>query len=188
MQVDGQPEWTADETPDVIHRLLQTYKGLPTSDGPAFLDEIADATGSGRCPLTNDSAPWMTWEQIRELQAAGQSIGAHTVTHPVLARCSREQQRTEITESKRRIEEMLGRPVTAFSYPVGTADAFTVETEQLMRDAGIRWAFNFQGGYVDATRAQSADHFSLPRIAMEPNLSGPRFQAINTLPSVFARA
>jgi peptidoglycan/xylan/chitin deacetylase (PgdA/CDA1 family) len=188
MQVDGQPEWTADETSAVIHRLLQTYKGLATAEGPAFLDEIADATGSGRCPLTNDSAPWMTWDQIRELQAAGQSIGAHTVTHPVLARCCREQQRTEITESKRRIEEMLSRPVTAFSYPVGTADAFTVETEELMREAGIRWAFNFQGGYVDATRAQSADHFSLPRIAMEPNLSGPRFQAINTLPSVFARA
>jgi hypothetical protein len=82
---------------------------------------------------------------------------------------------------------VLGRPVTAFSYPVGTADAFTVETEALMREAGIRWAFNFQGGYVDAGRAQSADRFSLPRIAMEPNLSGPRLQAMNTLPELFAR-
>jgi len=182
------PDWSLNEAPAVIQRLLQTYKGLPTAEGPGFLDEIAEATGSGRCPLTDDSAPWMTWDQIRRMQEAGQSIGAHTVTHPVLARCNREQQRHEITESKRRIEEMLGRPVTAFSYPVGTADAFTVETEELMREAGIRWAFNFQGGYLDATRSPSADRFSLPRIAMEPDLSGPRFQALNTLPGLFARA
>lgn len=181
-------EWAAEETPAVIHKLLQTYKSLPTTEAPAFLDEIAQATASGRCRFSHDSAPWMTWAQIRELQSTGQSIGAHTVTHPVLARCSREQQRAEITGSKKRIEDVLGRVVTAFSYPVGTADAFTVETEELMREAGIRWAFNFQGGYVDATRAQSADRFSLPRIAMEPGLSGPRLAAMNTLPELFARA
>lgn len=184
----ARPDWTAEEMPAVIHQLLQIYKGLATGEGPEFLDEIAQATASGRCAMTYDSAPWMTWDQIRELQSAGQSIGAHTVTHPVLARCTREQQRTEITGSKRRIEDVLKRPVTAFSYPVGTADAFTVETENLIREAGIRWAFNFQGGYVDATRAQAADRYSLPRIAMEPTLSGPRLQAMNTLPELFARA
>ena len=55
-----------------------------------------------------------------------------------------------------------------------------------MREAGIRWAFNFQGGYVDATGVRTADHYSLPRIAMEPELSAPRFQALNTLPALFA--
>ncbi|OAI56266.1 hypothetical protein AYO47_02215 [Planctomyces sp. SCGC AG-212-M04] len=184
----SRPDWTAEEMPAVIHELLQTYKKLPTMECPTFLDEIAQATASGRCALTHDSAPWMTWAQIRELQSVGQSIGAHTITHPVLARCSREQQRGEISGSKRRIEDVLGRPVTAFSYPVGTADAFTVETEELMREAGIRWAFNFQGGYVDATRAEAADRYSLPRIAMEPSLSGPRLWAMNTLPELFARA
>ncbi|QDT54047.1 Poly-beta-1,6-N-acetyl-D-glucosamine N-deacetylase precursor [Caulifigura coniformis] len=187
---DGTPRanWGADETSAVIQTLLRTYKGLATEEGPAFLEEIAEATGSGRCPVTDGFAPWMTWDQIRELQSAGQSIGAHTVTHPVLARCSREQQQFEITESKRRIEDVLGGTVNSFSYPVGTADAFTSETEQLMQEAGLRWAFNFQGGYLDATHARTADHYSLPRIAMEPDLSAPRFQALNTLPGLFARA
>jgi len=187
-RMSPRPDWHAGETSSVIQTLLRMYKGLATEEGPAFLDEVAEATGSGRCPTTDGFAPWMSWDQIRELQAAGQSIGAHTVTHPVLARCSREQQRYEITESKRRIEEVLGGTVNSFSYPVGTADAFTAETEQLMREAGIRWAFNFQGGYLDATHARSADHYSLPRIAMEPDLSVPRFQALNTLPALFARA
>jgi hypothetical protein len=71
---------------------------------------------------------------------------------------------------------------------VGTADAFTSETEELMAAAGIRWAFNFQGGYLDASRARVADRFSLPRIAMEPELSAPRLHALHTLPSLFARA
>ncbi|HVJ86879.1 MAG TPA: polysaccharide deacetylase family protein [Caulifigura sp.] len=181
-------EWQSDEWPAVLRTLLSTYKGLPTSAGAAFLDEIARATGSGRCPLTDDSAPWMTWEQIRDLQQDGHTIGAHTVTHPILSRCTREQQRREITESKRRIEEVLGTTVDSFSYPVGTADAFTTETTELMREAGIRWAFNFQGGYMDARGVSTADHYSLPRIAMEPELSPPRFQALNTLPGLFARA
>lgn len=187
---DGEPrsDWAADDAPAVTRTLLQTYKALATEKGPTFLDEVAEAMGSGRCPLTDNSAPWMTWSELRRLKEAGHSIGAHTITHPVLARCTREQQRHEITESKRRIEEMLGMAVSAFSYPVGTADAFTAETEQLMADAGIRWAFNFQGGYLDASRARAADHFSLPRIAMEPELSALRLQALNTLPSVFARA
>lgn len=181
-------DWSAAEADAFLKTLLRTYKSLPTSEGPAFLDEIAEATGSGRCPLTDDAAPWMTWANIRRLQESGHAIGAHTVTHPVLARCDRERQQFEITQSKRRIEEVLGRSVQSFSYPVGTADAFTTETAELLREAGIRWAFNFQGGYMDAARATSADHYSLPRIAMEPDLSAPRFQALHTLPALFARA
>ncbi len=180
--------WTPDQAQSVIRTLLKTYKGLSTADGPAFLEEIAAATGSGRCPLIAAASPWMTWEQVRTLKRSGHSIGAHTVTHPLLARCSREQQRFEIVESKRRLEEVLGATVESFSYPVGTADAFTAETEELMQQAGIRWAFNFQGGYLDACCVRSADRFSLPRIAMEPELSQPRFRALNTLPALFARA
>ncbi|HVJ68119.1 MAG TPA: polysaccharide deacetylase family protein [Caulifigura sp.] len=188
LQIGRPPEWSLEEASSATRTLLRAYKSLSTTEWPAFLDEIAEATGAGRCPLTDEASPWMTWAQIRRLQEAGHTVGAHTVTHPVLARCSREQQRFEITESKRRIEEILGQPVQSFSYPVGTADAFTVETAELMRDAGIRWAFNFQGGYMDARRAGAADHYSLPRIAMEPELSGPRFQALNTLPALFAPA
>jgi len=181
-------EWGDEETSDVIQGMLRRYKALPIQEGTAFLNEIAEATGSGRCPTSAESAPWMTWDQIRHLREAGQTIGAHTVTHPVLARCSLERQRMEITASKRRIEDVLGEAVTSFSYPVGTADAFTSETEQLLREAGIRWAFNFQGGYLDATHAHTADYYSLPRIAMEPGLSAPRLQALSTLPSLFAPA
>ncbi len=186
---DGpRPEWSAADAPGVTRALLQTYKGLATDQGPALLDEIADATGAGRCPFTSDAAPWMTWSHIRRLREAGHSIGAHTVTHPVLARCPRAQQQFEIGESKRRIEEVLGTPVTSFSYPVGTVDAFTAETAELMSEAGIRWAFNFQGGYLDSRRARTADRYSLPRIAMEPELSAPRLYALHTLPNLFARA
>jgi peptidoglycan/xylan/chitin deacetylase (PgdA/CDA1 family) len=178
--------WTVEDGSRVIRTLLQAYKALPTDAGPAFLEEIAAATGSGRCPLQGDAAPWMTWGEIRRLRDEGHAIGAHTVTHPLLARCSSLEQRHEICESKRRLEEVLSTSVDTFSYPVGTADAFTAETIDLIRQAGFRWAFNFQGGCLTSTSARTANRFSLPRVAMEPELTQPRFHAMATLPALFA--
>lgn len=46
-------------------------------------------------------------------------FGAHTVSHPMLARVPAEVQRAEIRDSLRAVAEWTGRAVTAFSYPNG---------------------------------------------------------------------
>lgn len=46
-------------------------------------------------------------------------FGAHTVSHPMLARAPVEVQRAEVRESVRAVAEWTGRPVTTFSYPNG---------------------------------------------------------------------
>lgn len=61
-------------------------------------------------------------------------IGAHTVTHPVLADLPAATQRDEISESKKHLETFLQRPVKYFSYPHGS---FTDETQKLVREAGL---------------------------------------------------
>ena len=62
---------------------------------------------------------YFTWEEVRELDAAGMTIGAHTLTHPLLSRLSPEQLRKEIVGSKKILEEHLGKPVTHFASPFG---------------------------------------------------------------------
>lgn len=59
---------------------------------------------------------------LRELQAAGLSIGAHTVSHPDLSRSPTERVRTELRDGKERLEDLLGAPVSAFAYPFGRYD------------------------------------------------------------------
>ena len=76
----------------------------------------------------------LSWNEIRDMQAGGIEIGAHSVTHAVLTRLSLEAARREIVESKQRIKQELGRPATAFAYPRGRFSAHVI---RLVREAGF---------------------------------------------------
>ena len=60
-------------------------------------------------------------------------IGAHTLSHATLTQVSTDQARKEISESRRQLEEMLGKKVTSFAYPKGQYDKIHVE---MVHDAG----------------------------------------------------
>lgn len=65
----------------------------------------------------------LSWGEIREMQQGGIEFGAHTLTHPDLTRMSAEQVASEMSDSKDRIENVLGTAVTSFAYPFGRHDA-----------------------------------------------------------------
>jgi peptidoglycan/xylan/chitin deacetylase (PgdA/CDA1 family) len=89
------------------------------------------------------------------------TVGAHTLTHPHLSTLDLEAQRTELAESKRLIEEMVGGQVEGFSYPFGTPNVdFTIETVRAVRDAGFRYACANIPGLI----RRRADVLTLPRV------------------------
>ena len=167
----------------VIHRLLQIYKQLPAEETPAFLDWLADASGTGRIPRTASAAPWMSWDMVREMQAGGMEIGGHTVTHPVLSRLTADLQLTEVRQCKDRIEAEIGQPIKAFSYPVGQPDSFTAETQKIVSESGYRWAFSFYGGL---NRRRTMDPLNIARKSVEVETSPEMFRSTVCLPQVFA--
>lgn len=61
----------------------------------------------------------ITWDQAREMEAAGIEIGSHTVSHPILTNCDPRRVAVEVRESRRRLEEELGHQVDLFCYPNG---------------------------------------------------------------------
>jgi peptidoglycan/xylan/chitin deacetylase (PgdA/CDA1 family) len=63
--------------------------------------------------------PFLSAEEVRELQASGVEIGNHTARHLNLTRCSRPTLHREVSESRLRLERALGAPVRSFSYPDG---------------------------------------------------------------------
>ena len=87
-------------------------------------------------------------------------IGAHTASHARLAALTRSAQRAEIEAGKLALESIIGRPVESFAYPFGRAADYTVETMQLVREAGFVRACINQAGVVD----RSTDRFALPRL------------------------
>jgi len=165
-------------------RLVARYKTLREADGERFLDRIAEAGGSGRCPPEQAAGLWMTWDMARELRSAGMSIGGHTVTHPVLARLSVERQREEIETCARRLDEEMKLKMTSFAYPVGSRDAFTDATKGILRECGVEVAFTFHGGYATPSRL---DPLAVPRIHVGPGFTPRMLEAAVDLPRLFAR-
>lgn len=87
--------------------------------------------------------PMMDAAQVREWIAAGHEIGAHTLTHPWLTRISASKAREEITASRKKLEDMFGRPIQHFCYPYGD---WNEAVRDLVADAGYLTACTTQPG------------------------------------------
>jgi len=82
----------------------------------------------------------MSADQIRELDAAGIEIGAHTVTHRDLSACSYEEALDEMVQSRQALEEIIDRPVTTFAYPYAR---YSDSAERAAKDAGFTAALSY---------------------------------------------
>lgn len=102
----------------------------------------------------------MRSDQVRAMHQAGMQIGAHTVTHPILARLEATAARDEIRRGKAELETIIGAPVSLFAYPNGRPEIdYDQSTMQLVREAGFRAAVSTASGSSDA----HTDPFQLPR-------------------------
>ena len=182
--------WTSTPVPfdephreSAIRRLLNVYKGLPGELTADFIEFLATALQSGRCPHSLSDDLWMTWDMVREMRRGGMTFGGHTVTHPILANQSAEQQDWEIRECKRRLVAELDEPVFAFSYPVGGPSSFNAFTRTSLTSHGFRLAFSYHGTYC---RPGHRDLHAISRTAIETDVDQPQFRAVVTLPQLFA--
>jgi peptidoglycan/xylan/chitin deacetylase (PgdA/CDA1 family) len=167
-----------------IDLVTRRYWELPPDGAAEMVEELASVTGAGRRPAGAASADWITWEMAREMREAGHQIGAHTVTHPILARLSHERQREEIAASVDRIEAELGERPRWFAYPVGVRSAFDEGSRTAAVEAGIELAFSNYGGRV--TRFNFLAH-DVRRVSVETLRTQTLFSATLALPSLFAR-
>ncbi|MBI3291373.1 MAG: polysaccharide deacetylase family protein [Elusimicrobia bacterium] len=105
------------------------------------------------------SVRMLTGSQIREMQQEGIAFGCHGMTHRNLLRCNDAELRYEVADSKRRLEDRLGRSVDTFAYPFG-AGAFDPRIRGAVVQAGYRLAFAIRQGKAHP----SQDPFALHRV------------------------
>ena len=165
--------WSIDATDydRAITAAMRIYRSLSLGAQALFVAACEEAAGA-RASATR--SPFMTWAQIRVLRRMGHSIGAHTHTHPVLASLTAEQQRFEIVESKRILEEQLGSRVRLFAYPYGKrGSTFTEASMQIVQECGFDAAFSFYGGW---NRPGRVDTYDVRRIKVDLATSMPMFR------------
>lgn len=115
----------------------------------------------------------LSWTQIREMQKAGISFGAHTMTHPVVGQLSDAEHQQELVASRELLEDRLQTPVEHFAYPFGTASDIDDHAPLLMSNLGYRsavstiWGVNTPTTNRHLLRRIGGEVPSLPLFALD---------------------
>jgi peptidoglycan/xylan/chitin deacetylase (PgdA/CDA1 family) len=137
-------------------------KDLADAQRVAVLDEILGAVGHRD---GGDGGPFrmLSWNEAREMANDGLvTLYPHTVTHPILARCSDDKVEREITDSCATLQRETGLTPTVFAYPNGRLQDFDARAKDALRRRGVRWALSTTVGFAD----RRCDPMALPRLAV----------------------
>ena len=114
-------------------------------------------------PIDRGIDAYASWDQLREMEAGGATIGNHSVSHAHMirhrsgesARDWRERLRGEVADAQARLEAELEAPARLFAYPFGE---FSPAVEEIVTDLGFV-GFGQQSGAF----GPGSDFGALPR-------------------------
>ena len=146
---------TVDERRATIDTLLGRFKYLETQER-----EDRCAAVCGICEASPPEDLMLRSDQLRELRAAGMELGAHTVSHPILARTPDEIARREIADGRDALNAIADAPVALFAYPNGKPGVdYDARHVAIVRSLGFDAAVSTAWGVATA----ETDVFQLPR-------------------------
>jgi len=122
------------------------FKGSDPREIEAVLERLSAIAAGPPDAEAEEPRQFMSWSEAREMARAGVALGSHGMTHRILVEATADRE-TEITGSKRLLEERLGQPVRAFCYPNGNYDDGVARR---VRESGYAVAFSTKPGYVSA--------------------------------------
>lgn len=139
---------------NTIIRAIKHLEPSARADAVAFIREA--------CQPSTLPKLMMQHEQLRALSNAGMEIGAHTVTHPILAKLPQDTAREEIARSRDELQHLLGLRVSTFAYPNGKRDQdYNQGSVDIVRSLGFDAAVSTNWGYASAATNQH----ELPRFS-----------------------
>ena len=134
-----------------LRTITASLKCLPSTELLSSLVMIERDLGVAEIVGKNYPTPLqpMTWDMARELEASGLiEMGGHTHSHPILSRCTDEQQAKEIRLSRERLTEELGRQPKTFAYTNGKDGDFNAASQRLLREEGFQAAFTMRENFL----------------------------------------
>lgn len=110
----------------LYHRIWQLLVDCDSTTRERSLAMLAATTGHSL--TARESHRVMNAAELLEFDGRpGMAVGAHTLTHPILPKLARDEQRDEILGSFRDLAGRLGHSLDTFSYPFGAHDQTTLQ-------------------------------------------------------------
>jgi peptidoglycan/xylan/chitin deacetylase (PgdA/CDA1 family) len=163
---------TAQSHAECYYELYDQLQPLPHLMRQQVLDQMLSRSdlqteyrATHRC-LTQDELVVLASSELFE-------VGAHTVTHPILAAQPVRDQYAELRQSRDWLEILLGRPVTSLSYPYGGRQHYTIETVRAARDLGFSRACSVGG----RDSSEMGNLHELPRVNVT-DIDGDAFERL----------
>lgn len=140
---------------------VEWLKRMPTLQRNEILSSAltANASACARTAADERIDAMLTWDQARDMSAAGIELGAHTVNHPLLSYEDAASVEMELKASKQAIEERLGKRVRAFAYPNGD---WNERVREQVAAAGFECAFTTHSAWHDSKE----DSLSVSRVLL----------------------
>jgi peptidoglycan/xylan/chitin deacetylase (PgdA/CDA1 family) len=173
-----------DRPASVIRRLQAIVKRRYALDIQRFLEELTQAAcveWSAELERRYADDLIMTWDQVRSMRAAGMEIHSHTRTHRILQTVPASELVAELAGARADLEEQLGEPVRALSYPVGYPIAKNPVIRSAVQDAGYDLGFSNTSGLT--WLSGRFDPLDIHRLAVERGMPLPYFRALVALPN-----
>lgn len=169
--VDGHSfRLTTGDTDEARHDAVivsESLKSLPTELLRGAINSFARAANLKFPSVIPNEYAVATWDELREAERLGFSIGAHTMTHPILARCTDEEAEAEISQSINRVSEELSNPAKYFCYPNGSEIDFGSREERFVQKAGLFGAVSTIPAHIMPRVVSTVNRFRLPRFSHE---------------------
>jgi peptidoglycan/xylan/chitin deacetylase (PgdA/CDA1 family) len=119
----------------------------------------------------------MDWQQLSALAADPLvTIGAHTVSHPILTKLDDASVRAELEDSRRAIERRLSIRPQHLAYPVGDRASAGPREFAIASELGFKTAVTTRPGVV--FRGHAGHLTALPRISLNGNFQSLRYAKV----------
>jgi peptidoglycan/xylan/chitin deacetylase (PgdA/CDA1 family) len=155
-------------------RFWETYRqlrALPEAEREAVMERFRGRR-AGEAPTWLRECRAMTEGELQRLcESPWIEIGAHTVTHPVLADLTPEAMGGEMRKSRATLEHLLDRPIRTLSYPYGGGTEVGPMAPAVARELGFVAACTSEARPL----TPETDRHALPRLVVE-NWSGVEFR------------
>jgi peptidoglycan/xylan/chitin deacetylase (PgdA/CDA1 family) len=176
---DGEPVTLSLRTPEertaAFAAICALIKRLPSDVVPVFLAKVAEATDTELPSTPPSTYRVLDWDTMRSAEQRGWRFGAHSMTHPLMGRCTDARAEWEIGESIAAVRARLTNPSGVFCYPVGLEGDFGPREFEILRREGVRWALSAIPGRLRAGQVAQGDpswQWRIPRFAHDERPGG----------------